>query len=60
MKGWPKTIKDCPRSIQSYWYFRDEITAEDNILYKGTRLIIPQSDRSSTLRSLAHGTLCHG
>ena len=20
-EGWPQTIKDCPRSIQSYWYF---------------------------------------
>ena len=35
-KGWPKTIQDCPCSIQSYWYFRDEITYEDGILYKGT------------------------
>ena len=34
--GWPKTIQDCPHSIQSYWYFRDEITQEDGILYKGT------------------------
>ena len=54
-EGWPKTIKDCPRSIQSYWYFRDEITCEDNILYKGTRLIIPQSQRSSTLKVLHMG-----
>ena len=54
-EGWPKTIKDCPRSIQSYWYFRDEITCKDNILYKGTRLIIPQSERSSTLKVLHMG-----
>ena len=54
-EGWPKSIKDCPRSIQSYWYFRDEITCEDNILYKGTRLIIPQSERLSTLKVLHMG-----
>ena len=41
-EGWPKTIKDCPHSIQSYWYFRDQITYEDGILYKGTRLIMPK------------------
>ena len=35
-EGWPKTIQDCPCSIQSYWYFRDEITYKDEILYKGT------------------------
>ena len=35
-EGWPKMIQDCLCSIQSYWYFRDEITQEDGILYKGT------------------------
>ena len=54
-EGWPKVIKDCPHSIQSYWYFRDEITCEDGILYKGTRLIIPKSERASTLRVLHMG-----
>ena len=53
--GWPKIIRDCPRSIQSYWYFRDEITCEDGILYKGTRLIIPKSERPSTLKILHMG-----
>ena len=43
-EGWPKTIRDCPCSIQSYWYFRDEITCEDGILYKGIRLIMPHSE----------------
>ena len=31
-EGWPQTIKACPHSIQSYWYFRDEITYEDGII----------------------------
>ena len=30
-EGWPKIIKDCPHSTQSYWYFRDQITCEDRI-----------------------------
>ena len=54
-EGWPKTIKDCPRSIQSYWYFRDQITCEDGIIYKGTRLIMPKSERASTLKVLHMG-----
>ena len=48
-------IRDCPHSIQSYWYFRDEITCEDGILYKGIRLIMPQSERNSTLKVLHMG-----
>ena len=54
-EGWPQIIKDCPHSIQSYWYFRDEITCEDGILYKGTRLIIPKLERASTLKVLHMG-----
>ena len=34
-EGWPSTFKDCPHSIQLYWSFRDDITYEDGILYKG-------------------------
>ena len=54
-EGWPKTIRNCPRSIQSYWYFRDDITYEEGILYKGVRLIMPQSERASTLKVLHMG-----
>ena len=54
-EGWPNVIKDCPCSIQLYWYFRDEITCKDGILYKGTRLIIPKSERASTLKVLHMG-----
>ena len=54
-EGWPKMIRDCPHSIQSYWYFRDEITCEEGILYKGVRLIMPQSEQASTLKVLHMG-----
>ena len=33
--GWPPMFRDCPSSLWPYWYFRDEITYEDGILYKG-------------------------
>ena len=54
-QSWPRTIQDCPHSIQSYWYFRDEITIEDGILYKGTRLIIPQTEQNATQAVLHMG-----
>ena len=54
-EGCPKTIKDCPHSIQSYWYFRDQITCKDGIIYKGTRIIMPKSERASTLKVLHMG-----
>ena len=54
-EGWPKTIQDCPHSIQSYWYFRDEITYENGILYKGTQLIIPETEGKAILSVLHMG-----
>ena len=48
-------IRDCPHNIQSYWYFRDEITCEEGILYKGVRLVMPQSEWASTLKVLHLG-----
>ena len=54
-EGWPKTIRNYPRSIQSYWYFRDEITCKDRILYKGVKLIMPKSECGSTLKVLHMG-----
>ena len=54
-EGWPKTIWGCPREIQPYWYFKEDITYEDGILYKGTRLIMPQSELALILRVLHMG-----
>ena len=48
-------IQDYPHSIQSYWYFRGEITYEDGILYKGTQLITPEMERKATLSVLYMG-----
>ena len=55
MKGDPRQSETVPHSISSYWYFRDKITCKDGILYKGVRLIMPQSERNSILKVLHVG-----
>ena len=55
--GWPETIKELPTSIRSYWSFRDELSVEDGILLKGTRVIIPESMQSFILDRLHYGHL---
>ena len=55
--GWPKTIKELPTSIRSYWAFRDELSVEDGILLKGTRVIIPESMQPFILDRLHYGHL---
>ena len=55
--GLPETIKELPTSIRSYWSFRDELSVEDGILLKGTRVIIPESMQSFILDRLHYGHL---
>ena len=40
-QGWPSTIKEVPSALKSYWTFREELTIEDGIILKGTRVVIP-------------------
>ena len=41
--GWPEKRSNLLRSLQPYWNFRDEMTAEDSILFKNRKIIIPRS-----------------
>lgn len=34
--GWPLRRKDVSPCIRTYWSYRDEITAQNGILYKGS------------------------
>ena len=52
MKGWPDSKEETPAKIQEYWNFREEITIQDGILYKGLRMIIPVSLREDMLKKL--------
>ena len=49
------TIQECDCKIQQYWCFRDVITYEEGILYKGIRIIMLQSTRAITLQELHQG-----
>ena len=41
IQGWPKSIKQVPPALQPFWTFREELTAEDGLILKGTRIVIP-------------------
>ena len=46
-----------PPEIQAYWTFRDELTIEDGLVLKNTRIIIPTSERNDLLRQIHCGHL---
>ncbi|UYV81904.1 K02A2.6-like [Cordylochernes scorpioides] len=50
-KGWPKSKYKVPREAMEYWKFRDELTEQDGMIYKGQKVIyiIPKTLRSELL-----------
>ena len=49
-QGWPSIIKEVPRVLQSYCTFREELTIEDGIILKGTRIVIPAKKHEAVLK----------
>ncbi len=47
--GWPETKQDVQPNIRTYWSFRDEITVEDELIFRNNRIIIPKSLRKFML-----------
>lgn len=54
-RGWPDNVKKCPAEIRDYFTFRDELTVEGDLVFKGHRLIIPDSMREEALQRLHDG-----
>ena len=48
--GWPELKKDCHPLLVDYWSYREEISAENGLLFKGHRLIVPEKLRSRVLQ----------
>jgi len=52
--GWPSDKKNCPKLLLPYFNFRDEISFENDIAFKGHQIIVPGSMRKSILTKLHH------
>ena len=52
MNGWPQTKEQTPIEIRPYWNYRDEISCYEGLMFKGDRIIIPQSLRPEILQRI--------
>ena len=52
MSGWPSTIKEIPPVLQPYSTFHEELTIEDGLILKGTRIVIPIKNREAILNQI--------
>ncbi|KAL9970142.1 hypothetical protein ACROYT_G022469 [Oculina patagonica] len=49
LAGWPETKEEVSVIVREYWAYRDELTAQNGVLFKGSRIIIPKSMRPEML-----------
>ena len=41
--GWPCDQRQLPQKLHLYWNFREDLSVEDGISYKSSRLLIPST-----------------
>ena len=39
--GWPVSKEDVPPCVREYWNYKEELTVQDGVLYKGMMVIVP-------------------
>ena len=47
--GWPFTVTAVPAGIKNYFNFRDELTVQNGLIYKGERLVVPPHARQNMI-----------
>ena len=57
MQEWLSSIKQVPPVLQQHLTFRDELTVEDGIILKGTRIVIPNKKQEAILKLIHEGHL---
>jgi hypothetical protein len=55
MEGWPETKHSCPREICEFWMVRDELSLVDNIIFRGSRIIMPKALQREMLEKIHTG-----
>ncbi len=41
--GWPENRNEVPESVRQYWNFRDELSVQNGLIYKGEATLVPQA-----------------
>ena len=55
LKGWPGDKTCLPSQIHPYFPYRDELTAQDGLLFRGERVIIPSNLRQTMKERVPSG-----
>ena len=55
--GWSETRPECNSAILEYWNHRDELSAEQGLIFRGQKIVVPKSMREEMLRQVHTGHL---
>ena len=50
--GWPEDRSVISESLRPNWTYRDELSVQNGIIYKGTQVMVPQSMHKEMLRKI--------
>ena len=55
LKGWPEDKTSLPSQVHPYFHHRDELSAQDGLIFRGERVVIPGSLRK-TIKERIHSS----
>jgi transposase InsO family protein len=51
-QGWPERIQGCDEAVRPFWTYKEQVSLENGILYKDSRVIVPYTMRPKMLQDL--------
>ena len=54
LRGWPNSKSGVPESIHAYYDIRDELTIQDDLIFKGQQVVVPSALRKEMMSCHAH------
>ena len=55
LNGWPCDQRQLPQELHLYWNFREDLSVEDGIVTKGSRLLVPSTLQRKALEQIHEG-----
>ena len=53
--GWPCEHRRLPQELHLYWNFREDLSVEDGLVMKGSRLLIPSTLKWKVMEQIHEG-----
>ena len=53
--GWPCEHRRLPQELHLYWNFREDLSVEDGLVTKGSRLLIPSTLKQKVMEQIHEG-----